>query len=181
MNAKYFLAVAAIALAASGCQRSVNLDTRRPAPLTPAPVSGVSSSNLPPATSPATSSSPASTDFPSAPETADSDPEAAAEKETQLAAAAPEVTRESLIGRWSVSTGGTSCDVFLALTKWTGGYRAASRGCAGTAAGVSAWDVQGKQVILSDNSGNQVARLYQSGNERYDGTTTSGQSISLSR
>ncbi|MAY64133.1 MAG: hypothetical protein CML29_18160 [Rhizobiales bacterium] len=175
MNIKLSLAVAAaIVLTVSGCQRSVGqLDTRQPTPLAPAPVGGVQSSQLPP-TTPTDPSQ-----FPDAP--TQPDMQASAQQETELAANAPAVTRESLIGRWSVSSGGSNCDVFLALTKWTGGYRAASRGCAGTAASISAWDVQGKQVILSDNSGNQVARLYQSGNERYDGSTTSGQSISLSR
>jgi protease inhibitor Inh len=175
MTIKVSLAVAAtIVLALSGCQRTVGtLDTRQPAPLAPAPVGGVSSSQLPP-TTPTDPSQ-----FPSAP--TQPDMQASAQQETELAANAPALTKESLIGRWSVSSGGSNCDVFLALTKWTGGYRAASRGCAGAAADVSAWDVQGKQVILSDNSGNQVARLYQSGNERYDGSTTSGQSISLSR
>lgn len=171
MTRKTLLATAAIVLALSGCQRTMGgLDTRsQPAPLTPAPAGTVSASQLPP---------PSPAAFPQAP-TAPA-PTAAAD-ETQLAAAAPAVTREALIGRWSVSTGGTNCDVFLALTKWTGGYRAASRGCAGAAASVSAWDVQGKQVILTDNSGNQVARLYQSAPERYDGSTAAGQQISLSR
>jgi hypothetical protein len=71
--------------------------------------------------------------------------------------------------------------MFMALTKWTGGYRAASRGCPGEAANVAAWDVASRQVVLSDSSGNVVARLYASGNERFDGQTTGGQRISLSR
>ena len=178
MDIKVSLAVAAaIVLTVSGCQRSVGqLDTRQPTPLAPAPVGGVQSSQLPP-TTPTAPTNPSQ--FPDAPTQPDA--QASLQQETELAANAPEVTRESLIGRWSVSSGGSSCDVFLALTKWTGGYRAASRGCAGDASTISAWDVQGKQVILSDNSGNQVARLYQSGNERFDGSTSNGGSISLSR
>jgi len=179
MKMKVILAAAGVVLAVSGCQRTVGgFEPLQPAPLSPAPVGGVTSSQLPPAG--ATQQSPSQ--FPSAPgATADSSPEDAAKKETALAASAPTVTRESLIGRWSVNSGGSRCDVFLALTKWTGGYRAASRGCVGDAASVSAWDVQGKQVILSDNNGNQVARLYQSANERFDGSLSGGQSISLSR
>jgi Protease inhibitor Inh. len=173
MKRTTLLATAAILLALGGCQRTIGgLDTRsQPAPLTPAPAGTVSTSQLPPP-------QPASpTEFPQAPTA----PAPSATDETQLAANAPAVTREALIGRWSVTSGGTRCDVFLALTKWTGGYRAASRGCAGPAASISAWDVQGKQVVLSDNSGNQVARLYQSAPERYDGSTAQGQQISLSR
>ena len=173
MNVNTLLTVAAVALVLGGCQRTVGgMDMRsQPAPLTPAPIGGVQMGQLPPPTPTDPSQ------FPQAPETAS----LPAADETALAAAAPEVTRESLIGRWSVSSGGGSCDVFLALTKWTGGYRAASRGCVGDAANISAWDVQGKQVILADNSGNQIARLYQSANERYDGSTSAGQPISLSR
>lgn len=174
MTRTTLLATAAILLALGGCQRSIGgLDTRsQPAPLTPAPAGTVSTSQLPPPQPAQPGDFPAAPTAPAATTAAD---------ETQLAANAPAVTREALIGRWSVASGGSSCDVFLALTKWTGGYRAASRGCAGAAASISAWDVQGKQVILSDNSGNQVARLYQSAPERYDGSTAQGQAISLSR
>lgn len=174
MRMKTMLAVMIMSTAAlGGCQRTTygSMDTRpqQPAPLMPAPVGGVQSSQLPPASG-------AQTDFPQAPEMATTP------ANTEMAAAnAPTVTRESLIGRWSVNSGGGRCDVFLALTKWTGGYRAASRGCVGDAASVSAWDVQGKQVILSDSSGNKVAGLYQTANERYDGSTSAGQPISLSR
>lgn len=172
MKMHTLLIAVAVTAALGGCQRTSfgGLSTQpQPAPLTPAPVGGVQSGQLAPPTAPA------STEFPTAPTA----PETPA---PQVAAAnAPELTREALIGRWSAGAGGSSCDVFLSLTKWTGGYRAASRGCVGAAASISAWDVQGKQVILSDSSGNHVARLYQSANERYDGSTASGQPISLSR
>lgn len=172
MKMHTLLVAVAVTAALGGCQRTSfgGLNTQsRPAPLMPAPVGGVQSGQLPPPPTDGTA------EFPTAPTAPDT-------TNTQVASAnAPELTREALIGRWSAGTGGSSCDVFLSLTKWTGGYRAASRGCVGDAAAVSAWDVQGKQVILSDSSGNQVARLYQSANERYDGSTTSGQPISLSR
>ena len=177
MKMHTLLAVVAVATVLGGCQRTSygGLETQqRPAPLMPAPVGGVQSGQLPPPGM--GTNQPTSTDFPAAP-TATEQPVA-----PEVAAAnAPELTREALIGRWSAGTGGTTCDVFLSLTKWTGGYRAASRGCVGNSAAIAAWDVQGKQVILADSSGNQIARLYQSANERYDGSTTSGSSISLSR
>jgi hypothetical protein len=43
------------------------------------------------------------------------------------------------------------------------------------------WDVQGKQIVMFDETGNQLATLYSSGGNRFDGQTTSGQAISLSR
>ncbi|WP_419908042.1 protease inhibitor Inh/omp19 family protein [Hoeflea sp.] len=156
-----------VAVAVAGCQRT-GFRTGQPAPLSPAPVGDIQSGQLPPA---------GQSDFPDAPTT-----QGPSEQELQTVAAnAPEVTRDSMVGRWTISTGGNSCDVFLALTKWTGGYRAASRGCNDQAALISAWDVQGKQVILNDSSGNQFAALYKSGEQRFDGTTAVGQPISLNR
>ncbi|WP_136658204.1 protease inhibitor Inh/omp19 family protein [Nitratireductor sp. XY-223] len=156
-------------VAVAGCQRTgFGGGFGQPSPLSPAPVGDIQSGQLPPA---------GQSDFPDAPTT-----QGPSEQELQAVAAnAPEVTRDSMVGRWTISTGGNSCDVFLALTKWTGGYRAASRGCNDQAALISAWDVQGKQVILNDSSGNQFAALYKSGEQRFDGTTAAGQPISLNR
>ena len=39
------------------------------------------------------------------------------------------VTRQTMVGAWTVSALDESCQMFLALTKWTKGFRAASRGC----------------------------------------------------
>jgi hypothetical protein len=99
----------------------------------------------------------------------------------QQPVSAEPVTREALVGAWKVTTAGSSCQMFMALTKWTGGFRAASRGCPGDAASVAAWDVQGQQVILSDSSGNKVATLFSSGSGSFNGQTTSGAAITLSR
>jgi hypothetical protein len=102
---------------------------------------------------------------------------------TQVASVAtgPAVSEDALVGAWKVTTAGSSCQMFMAKTKWSGGFRAASRGCPGDAAAVSAWTVSGSQVILKDSNGNQVATLFSSGGTRFDGTTKGGQPISLSR
>ena len=99
---------------------------------------------------------------------------------TRTASAGP-VTRESLVGAWRVSSGGGNCQIFMALTQWTGGYRAASRGCPGQVADVSAWDVSGSQVVLKDSGGSTVATLSNAGGTRYEGTTSGGQTVSLYR
>lgn len=175
MRISYAGTILAVGLALTGCQSqrvdygTTNLPSQ-PAPLTPAPVGNVQGSQLPP---------PGASQFPAAP--GQSQPSSNPQQMANLEATAPAVQKESLIGRWTVASSGSSCDLFLALTKWTGGYRAASRNCAGPAADISAWDVKGKQVVLADSTGNQIASLYQSGNERYEGSTTSGQTISLSR
>ena len=46
---------------------------------------------------------------------------------------------------------------------------------------IAGWDVQGAQVVLYNESGDTVARLYKSGNQKFDGTTSSGQAVSVFR
>ena len=92
------------------------------------------------------------------------------------------VSRQAMIGAWTMSTGGNNCQIFLALTKWSGGYRAASRGCSAAAiSDVQAWDVHGKQVVLVESSGSTAATLYRSSDTRFDGSTKNGDAISFSR
>ena len=168
-------------VALAGCQTSrIGYGvTPQPAPLPAAPAGTVQQGALPPVSS---------TEFPTAPVIeqpvmdAGLQPATIGNGATQAAAAnAAPVSRDALVGAWKVSTGGSSCQMFMALTQWSGGYRAASRGCPGDAASVSAWNVSGSQVVLKDSNGNTVARLYASGATRYDGTTSGGQAISLSR
>lgn len=148
------------------------------APLTPAPAGQVYSNRLPPPPPPpaapvSQTPAPATTDTAAAPANATPAP-------VQTASASP-VTRESLVGAWRVSSGGGNCQIFMALTQWTGGYRAASRGCPGQVADVSAWDVSGSQVVLKDSGGSTVATLSNTGGTRYEGTTAGGQQVSLYR
>ena len=168
-------------MAVSSCTQTSRFggDTSRPAPLTPTPVGVVEAKKLEPA-QPGDQLTPDQTNVDATNTTL--------EPEVKIAAAAPpadggqEVTREALIGAWQVNTGGTKCQIFLALTKWSGGYRAASRGCAAAAlADVQAWDVKGKQVVLVNSSGATAARLYRSAGTRYDGSTAAGGAISFSR
>jgi hypothetical protein len=176
-------------LVLAGCQSSRldSLSTQpQPAPLPAAPAGTVQQGTLPPVgTAPGDIQPNGGGQFPSAPV----DPNAPVQPApgTQVAAVTPPadggvpVNRDALVGAWKVTTAGSSCQMFMALTKWSGGFRAASRGCPGDAASVSAWDVTGSQVVLKDSTGNTVARLFASGASRYDGTTNSGQPISLSR
>ncbi len=171
----------------AGCTQTSRFDrpsTAAPAPLTPNPTGVVRSSDLQPV-APVQPGDP----VPGDPNNAD-ELKPTLEPDTRIAAATPPapsgggqpVTREALVGAWQVSTGGSSCQIFLALTKWSGGYRAASRGCAAAAlTDVQAWDVKGKQVVLVNSSGSTAARLYRSATTRYDGSTSSGGAISFSR
>ena len=165
------------ALAVAGCQRSgIGTGPSQPAPL-PAPMPASPAGDMrtgqwPPA---------GPGDFPDPPTTPDPPTAPDAQALQALAATAPEVTRNAMVGRWTLSSGGNGCDLFLALTQWTGGYRAASRGCDGQAALIAAWDVAGNQVILKDSSGNRFAELYRSDEQRFDGTTAAGLPASLDR
>ncbi len=164
-------------VALSGCtQTRFGGNSSQPASLTPTPVGVVEAKEL----EPANPGDQLTTD-----QTAT---DTTLEPDIKIAAAPPpadggkEVTREALVGAWQVNTGGSQCQLFLSLTKWSGGYRAASRGCAAAAlSDVQAWDVKGKQVILVNSTGGTAARLYRSANARYDGSTAAGGAISFSR
>ena len=197
--AKTALAVGAVLLAA-GCTRSapsfggLGSSNGGPSPLTPAPTGQVASNQLPPPPPPPPPGGfqqdlPASDQAGNTPPlNADGTPQGG---DTQIASlgngstpssggGAP-ITRNSVLGAYKVTTTGGNCQIILSLTKWTGGYRAASRGCPGAVADVSAWDVSGSQVVLKDSGGSQVASLSKSGGSRYDGQTNGGQTISLYR
>ncbi len=175
------LLIACAALAIAGCSTS-RFDTvdTRPAPLTPAPSGTVTSNQLPPP-SPAGPTDPSA--FPPAPGASTTDPQVAAGPAVPPAAPAnaPDVTKEAMVGAWKVNAGGGGCQMMLSLTKQASDFRAASLRCPGDAANVAAWNVAGKQVVLKDNTGNVVARLYSSGAEKYDGQTAGGTPISFSR
>lgn len=182
LNHAVLLLVALAVPALSACNRSLNaIAPRSPQQLPAAPVDPVTAGQLPPPGTAGTNDS-----LTSAP--ADVAPTAPGVENTgdqQVAAVEPTgepPTREGVSGSWNVASDNPQCRMILAFTKWSGGYRAATKRCTSPElASVSAWDVKGQQVVLMDGGGNTVARLYQSGSERYDGTTNSGQAISFSR
>jgi hypothetical protein len=46
---------------------------------------------------------------------------------------------------------------------------------------MGSWEVSGKQVLLKDRSGNQIGSVYKTADSRFDGQTSTGRAISLSR
>ncbi|MEO8669242.1 MAG: AprI/Inh family metalloprotease inhibitor [Bauldia sp.] len=83
--------------------------------------------------------------------------------------------RTDLLGGWTIASSGDSCQLFMTLTSWTGGYRASTRGCTSdTLKSISAWNLEGKQVVLAGQGGVAVARLSSSGGNRFDGATEGG-------
>jgi hypothetical protein len=163
---------ALLALALAGCQssRMGSVDTQ-PAPLTPAPAGTVEGKPLPPPAGPDTfPKPPAGQDVASLPPASATPP-----------ANAPDVTVANVAGVWNVNVGGQSCRVATPQTKFGSGYRAGPLRCPAPVDGVKSWNVAGKQLTLFDESGGTLARLYSSGDGRFDGQTSSGQPISLSR
>lgn len=108
---------------------------------------------------------------------------------TQLAAApvaepsgALDIGRSDMAGGWKLSSAGDNCMAFMALTTWSGGYRANTRGCTSPSlSGISAWNLDGKQVILKDSAGAVVAQLYATSPEQFNGQTITGAPVSLYR
>ncbi|HEY0122739.1 MAG TPA: protease inhibitor Inh/omp19 family protein [Rhizobium sp.] len=178
MQLRYAVTAAAIGLSLAGCQRTAynnddNNYSAAPPPLQAQPVPSVQSSQLPPVNGSNGSQ------FPAAPTNA---PSAANQQQQQaMAASAQDVTKESMVGSWKVSNGGSSCDMFLTLTNLGSGSRGGTRGCAGELTSMGSWEVSGKQVILKNRDGTQIGSLYKTADSRYDGSTASGQPLSLSR
>lgn len=178
-SSKMILVVVSLAaLSAAGCSstRLSSLSTR-PEPLPAAPTGTVTTSQLPPPSGPATTDP---TAFPPPPG-AGTNVAALPSTTGQPPAGAADVNKSSLVGSWSTSVGGASCQMFLTLTKYGNASRGGTRGCSGEMANMRSWDVQGKQVVLFSEGGDTIARLYSSGATRFDGQTASGLPISLSR
>ncbi len=170
--------LATLVLAGCQSQRFASMDTRSSTvaqPLEPAPSGQVSSGQqLPPPSGP-DSNDPSA--FPEPPSTG----EQSMQDQQMASASAPDLTKSSLVGSWSVNSAGASCQMFLTLTKYGNASRGGTRGCGGDLTAMRGWDVVGKQLVLYDDSGTTIASLYSSGNERLNGQTSSGFPVTLSR
>ena len=167
-----FVTIGSIALLAGGCSLPFGRDsnppqriTTSPQIMTSVPVGQVTSTPLPP---------PPGSTYPGM-DMASADPSAGA-------AGSVEVSRPDLAGGWTIASGGDSCQLSMALTTWSGGYRASTRGCTNPALQkVSAWNLEGRQIMLLDDSGGTVARLYASTKTQFNGTTAAGGPVTFSR
>lgn len=193
--ARTFLFAVMAAFVLAGCNRSFNtLETRAPPqPLPSAPLEPVQTTQLNPANPDWQEPSPiagqvegddqyASLDGdPNAPQTLEPQSQESA-MATPSGQGGPTLSREEMAGTWTVVSDNPDCRIILAFTKWSGGYRAATRRCNSTELGaVTAWDVKGQSVVLVDSNGSTVASLYSSGPERYEGSLVGGTPISFSR
>ncbi|MGF0539584.1 protease inhibitor Inh/omp19 family protein [Agrobacterium sp. ES01] len=169
MEMKYAAAGLMIGLSLAGCQRTsysgYNNSEQALPPLQAQPVPTVESGQLPDPTM----ANP--TQFPQAP----------ADAAGAIPATAQDVTKEQMVGNWRVANGAANCDMFLTLTNLGSGSRGGTRGCVGPLTTMGSWEVAGKQVVLKDRNGNVIGRVYKTADARFDGTTNTGQPISLSR
>ncbi len=171
----------------AGCQsdRISGINTNGPAPLTAAPSGNVQQSQLPAPSSPppvtTTTTVGDATQFPAAP-TAPGGAGTLPADGTQIASASgPDVTIGGVAGVWSVSTAGQSCKVATPQTKYGQGFRAGPLKCPGDMGNVKSWNVAGKQLVFYDENGGKLATLYQTSPGKFDGQTTGGTPVSLSR
>ncbi|WP_274423445.1 protease inhibitor Inh/omp19 family protein [Chelativorans sp. YIM 93263] len=169
------LAVSLLVVALAGCQSNrFNPPPQQsaPPPLTPAPSGTVTGNQLPPPSAPSDQSQ-----FPDAP------------GNDQMAALDPsvgtdtggEVSQNSLLGSWNVQSQGSSCQMFLTLTKYGDSSRGGTRGCSNELADMRSWELAGRQVVVYDDSGNRLAQFSPGGDQRFNGQTTNGVPVSLSR
>jgi hypothetical protein len=153
------------------------MDNTRPEPLQPAPSGTISSNQLPPPTGPGAPTDPSQ--FPAAPQ--QNQQVASLPPDGSAPATAADLTPASVAGVWTVNVSGQSCKVATPQTKFGQGYRAGPLRCPAPVDGVKSWNVAGKQLTLYDQDGGSLARLYSSGGGRFDGQTSNGMPISLTR
>ncbi|TPN62546.1 hypothetical protein FJ986_25235 [Mesorhizobium sp. B1-1-1] len=171
------VAVSLAALVASGCSTSrfSSMDDQQPAPLQPAPSGQVTANQLPPPASPGTTDP---SRFPTAPQNSQV---ASLPPDGSAPAGAPDLTAASVAGVWNASVSGQSCKVATPQTKFGAGFRAGPLHCPAPIDGIKSWNVAGKQLTLYDENGGTLARLYSSGGSKFDGQTSNGLPISLTR
>ncbi len=190
-----FLAVTVLAVSSllAGCNQSLNsiAPTAPPSALPSAPAEPVASGQLPPINSAQADSTgrnqaarqeAANQQIASAPVTPEINNQAPVNEITPATTGTTKVSREGMAGSWQVPTDGADCRIILAFTKWSGGYRAATRRCSSPEIqAINEWDVKDRSVVLVDQSGNEIARLFGSNGGNYQGRTKSGQAISFTR
>lgn len=91
------------------------------------------------------------------------------------------VTMEQLLGGWTILVGADQCRLNLTYTAKgsTGRYRASTPGCTQpTLALVTSWQLLGNQIQLYNEGDELVGTLLKSGN-RFVGTLSGGQAISM--
>lgn len=96
----------------------------------------------------------------------------------------PGVSYESLGGRWQIgeAKGDKVCDLTLDSTKFISNYGAHTGiGCPEGLFGVSSWLLAGDEIRLMSPGGSVLAKLQPAGHGRWNGSTTAGLAIFMTR
>lgn len=114
--------------------------------------------------------------------------------QTQMAATAqqPQVSsvattvappqKEDVLGQWRIADSFSTCQLNVSLTGWSGGYRASTRNCTSEQLQkIGAWNIEGNNVVLKDQSGQQIAVLARTGERRFDGALSAGGGVAMLR
>jgi hypothetical protein len=97
---------------------------------------------------------------------------------------APEKPSQSrLTGGWSVAQGsGSKCRLTLSNSPALDLYKAQTTGCGTGLTKVNAWELRGDEIYLYEQGGGVAARLKQTGNSSFNGSTAkSGAPMSISK
>jgi hypothetical protein len=171
------LTLSLLAIATSGCSwLPFGRDEPRslqPSPLVPAPTGSVTGETLPP---------PGAADLSQTPSGLAALDPSLQTGATSAATGNTQLGRTDLLGGWTLTAASDSCQLFMTLTSWAGGYRASTRGC--TSADlqtISAWNMEGNQVQLYNDAGSTVARLYPASKTQFNGQTAGGGPVTVSR
>jgi len=93
-------------------------------------------------------------------------------------------TYESLGGSWTIgeTNGSKTCTLTLEKTKFISNYGARTGiGCPEGLFGVSSWLLAGDEIRLQSPAGFLLAKLHPAGHGRWNGTTTAGLDIFMTR
>lgn len=92
------------------------------------------------------------------------------------------IGRTDLLGGWKVSAGNDTCELFMSLTGWVGGYRAVTKGCASDMlAAIQAWNLNDQEILLLNADGDTLARLYATTKIRFNGQTDDSVGVAIFR
>ena len=96
-------------------------------------------------------------------------------------ASIPSPAPSDLAGRWTLAgDAGRSCGISLVAGASEGAVRPEG-GCPGNFYTSRKWTYEGNQLVLRDHTGAPLGQMRLAGTGRYEGQSTTGQSISLTR
>jgi len=92
------------------------------------------------------------------------------------------IERGTVAGVWNVQVAGNTCRFATSFTRRSAHYQASALRCPNPElAAVREWNVSGNQLVLYDQSGSAIARLFKTAEQRFDGKTSSGVAVTFSR